>query len=296
MNLWSLAAGFTGSLIIAGAAYAKRALSLSGAAAAIVLGTWMYALGSPVWFGTLIAFFVSSTLLSKWKKHRRQEAESSYEKSGRRDAGQVAANGLAGLVLCIINAIWPHPGWLAAFIGVMASVNADTWATEVGGLSRTEPRSILTGRKVPAGTSGGVTLLGLAASAAGSLFIGGIAWAFLRLWPASLDAAWIQAGGWGLSIGGFDSGESPSFLLLAAACLASALVGGMAGSLADSWLGAKWQRMQVCRVCGKEVESHVHCGTPTEYGKGIRWLNNDAVNILSSLLGAFLAVVVWRLM
>ncbi|MDF2717698.1 MAG: hypothetical protein K0R28_4623, partial [Paenibacillus sp.] len=148
--------GLSGSLLIAGAAYLKRSLSASGFAAAVILGTAMYTLGSAVWFGSLIAFFLSSTLLSKWKKKTKEKAESGYEKSGRRDAGQVAANGGLALLLCVVNAWWPHPVWWYAFLGVMASVNADTWATEIGGLSKTPPRSIVSGRRVAAGTSGAV--------------------------------------------------------------------------------------------------------------------------------------------
>ncbi|MEC0249107.1 DUF92 domain-containing protein, partial [Paenibacillus chitinolyticus] len=169
MDVWM---GLLGSVLVAGAAYSKRSLTVSGAAAAVVLGTLMYSLGSAAWFGTLIAFFVASTLLSKYKHKRKAAIESGYAKSGNRDAGQVAANGGLGLLLCIGSAFAPHPAWWAAFVGVMAAVTADTWATEIGGLSRTAPRSILTGRKVAPGTSGGVTALGLLATCAGGLFIG----------------------------------------------------------------------------------------------------------------------------
>ncbi|MGZ4122927.1 MAG: DUF92 domain-containing protein, partial [Tumebacillaceae bacterium] len=52
--------GLLGSVLIAGLAYWKRSLSLSGAVAAVVVGTLLYGLGSVAWFGTLILFFVSS--------------------------------------------------------------------------------------------------------------------------------------------------------------------------------------------------------------------------------------------
>lgn len=143
------------SLIIAMAAYAKKSLSVSGAAAAVVVGTVMYVYGSLPWFGTLIVFFITSSLLSKWKQRRKAAVEQNYAKTGRRDAGQVVANGGIGMLLCLGNSIWPHPFWWAAYIGVMATVNADTWATEIGGLSQSQPRSIVSGRRVPAGTSGG---------------------------------------------------------------------------------------------------------------------------------------------
>ena len=48
--------GFVGSVLIAGIAYIKRSLSISGAIAAVVLGTALYALGDIKWYGLLIAF------------------------------------------------------------------------------------------------------------------------------------------------------------------------------------------------------------------------------------------------
>ncbi|CAG7650626.1 DUF92 domain-containing protein [Paenibacillus allorhizosphaerae] len=268
--------GLAGSAAIAGAAYAKRSLSISGFAAAVVLGTLMYAAGSAAWFGTLIAFFMSSTLLSKWKSRKKAAAESVYAKSGRRDAGQVAANGGLGLLLCLGHALLPHPAWWAAFIGVMATVNADTWATEIGGLSRTMPRSIVSGRKVPAGTSGGITPLGLAASAAGGLFIGAVGWLLLAQANGPEANYGIASSAWGLVMMG--------------------LAGGLAGSLADSWLGAVLQAMYRCRVCGKEIEKNRHCDAAAVRVRGASWMTNDAVNAISSAFGGLVSwLLAWSL-
>ncbi|GIP32202.1 DUF92 domain-containing protein [Paenibacillus sp. J2TS4] len=264
--------GLAGSLVIAGAAYWKSSLSRSGLVAAVVLGTAMYAAGSLPWYGTLIAFFVTSTLLSKWKSRSKAKAESGYAKSGRRDAGQVLANGGLGLLLCLGHALWPNPGWWAAFIGVMATVTADTWATEIGGWSRSQPRSIVTGRKVAAGTSGGITKLGIAASAAGGLVIGATAWLLSLLQQDALDSSLgIAAGPWPL--------------------LALGIIGGLAGSLIDSWLGAVVQVMYRCRICGAEVEKTSHCETSTDRIRGLGWMTNDAVNALSSAAGGLVSLL-----
>jgi uncharacterized protein (TIGR00297 family) len=263
--------GLLGSGMIAFSAYRSRSLSMSGAWSAVVMGTGFATLGEPVWFCVLIAFFASSSFWSKWKrKHRaKAEAEAKYAKTGRRDAGQVWANGGAGLLLCAAHALWPDEGWVFAYVGVMAAVNADTWATEIGALSRSAPRSVTSGKPVAPGTSGGVTPLGSAAALAGAVFIGVVA-ALLLAAPQPAEAAAGTPGG-------------------AAAIIAAAAAAGLAGAFADSLLGATGQAMFRCRVCGSEIERAAHCGSAAEQVRGFAWLNNDRVNLLSSLLAGLLA-------
>ncbi len=74
-----------------------------------------------------------------------------------------------------------------------------------------------------------------------------------------------------------------------------ALIGalsGAAGSLIDSLLGATVQQIYYCDTCGKETERHVHrCGTTTRPLRGWSWMNNDLVNLLSSLGGGLVAAL-----
>lgn len=232
----------------------------------------MYALGSVIWFGSLIAFFVSSTILSKWKKHAKEEAESGYEKTGRRDAGQVLANGGLGLVLCVAYWAFPHPLLWYAYLGVMAAVTADTWATEIGGLSRTPPRSIKTGQCVPPGTSGGISGLGMGASLAGGLFIGAAAWMLLAM-------------------SGQPAPDAVTAALRPVAWIGVASLAGVIGSLADSWIGATWQQTYRCGTCGREIEQARHCGKPAVQIRGRTGWNNDTVNVAGSLVGGASAVL-----
>jgi uncharacterized membrane protein len=71
-----------------------------------------------------------------------------------------------------------------------------------------------------------------------------------------------------------------------------ALIGGVAGAFADSLIGATLQRMNRCTVCGRLVEQAVHCGQPAERVRGLRWMNNDAVNFISSAAGGLAAAAV----
>ncbi|OAB40052.1 hypothetical protein PMSD_02085 [Paenibacillus macquariensis subsp. defensor] len=258
------------ALLVSTVAYWKKSLTLSGALAATIMGTVYFAAGSLFWFGILLLFFVSSSVLSKFRQSHKAEMEKSYAKTGRRDAGQVLANGGLGMLLCILNAIWPHPEWTYLFIGIMATVTADTWATEIGSLSTKPPRSVLNGKVLTVGTSGGVSLLGSIAAAVGGAMIGGGAWILTFL---SDTSAPIQG----------------RALLL---WILLGLVSGLVGAFTDSLLGASIQVMYKCHVCGKEVEVVHHCNQPTVQLRGWLRLNNDAVNVWSSVVGGMVACII----
>lgn len=260
-----LIAGLIGSSLISYAAYKKQSLSPSGMWSAIIMGTSFVVLGEPIWFVLLITFFITSTLWSKWKRNARQKAraEGNYEKTGRRDWGQVWANGGFGLFLCLGAFIYPHDGWLYAYIGVMASVTADTWATEIGALSKRKPFSIVTLKAVEVGTSGGVSTLGLLASIIGAACIGLVSSLFI----------------------------GHSFIVII-----SAAVAGFVGALLDSYMGATCQVMYRCQVCGHETERKMHCQQKTVKVRGLVWVNNDVVNVSSSVIGGCVALILMMLL
>jgi len=132
-------------------------LTRRGAAAAFAVGlTIGYGLG---WRGLVLvlAFFVSSSLLTT-------AAEGG---EGPRNARQVLANGGVAALAALAGS------WLA-FAGSLAAATADTWASEIGRHSRTPPRLITNGIRVPAGTDGGMTLLGTAGGIAGAGFVAGL--------------------------------------------------------------------------------------------------------------------------
>ena len=64
------------------------------------------------------------------------------------------------------------------YCAAFAAANADTWATELGVVSKRQPRLITTFKTVEKGTSGGVTLLGTISALAGAGLIGGVAFLF----------------------------------------------------------------------------------------------------------------------
>lgn len=271
LNLWPLAFGFVLSTLIAWGGYQKRSLSRSGVAGAIILGTLIFGLGGWIWGLLLIAFFVSSSFLSYYREAEKEGLAEKFAKGSQRDLGQALANGGWGAVLAVLYFLRPDPLLFAAFVGTMATVNADTWGTEVGVLSPTMPRLVTNGQPVPVGTSGGVTLLGTLAALAGGLFIGLVAF-ILR----QVNSLW-QTGQWAWA---------DLWLLLFAS------LGGLAGCFFDSLLGATVQSIYYCEGCQKETESQVHrCGRETRLRRGWRWLDNDAVNFISSAVGGVIAAL-----
>jgi uncharacterized protein (TIGR00297 family) len=264
--------GLALSCLIALIAFRKRALTKSGAVGAILVGTSIFGFGGWVWGLVLVAFFALSSLLSRHRHADKRALADKFVKGGRRDLAQVMANGGLGVVLSLLYFSNPTPPLLAAFLGAIATVNADTWGTEMGVLSPLPPRLITTGRTVAPGTSGGVTLVGTAASTLGALFIGLVGYLLL-----CLEAMM--------------AGHSPLGL---AWIIPAATISGLLGSLFDSLLGATVQGIYYCARCERETEREIHtCGLRTNRLRGWRWLNNDAVNFLSSVAGAAMAVAIW---
>ena len=152
-----------------------RALTPGGAALAAGLGWTLLALGGPAWTAPGLAFFVLSSALSRVGRRRKRASAALAAKGGRRDAAQVAANGGAAALALLAHAAVPEPALYGAFLGAFAAAAADTWGTEVGTWAGGPTRVLGVGRRVPPGTSGGVSAWGTAASGLGAASVVGAA-------------------------------------------------------------------------------------------------------------------------
>jgi uncharacterized protein (TIGR00297 family) len=259
--LWGVA--LSGAVAVLG--LRARALRPDGAAAATGVGLFVLAFGGWGWAVPLVVFFATSSALTRWKAAAKEAVRAVKGKEGPRDAGQVLANGLVAAAGAALTLFFPDRTGLLflVYLGAVAEAAADTWATEVGVLSRERPRLILGGVRCPPGTSGAVTTLGLGASAIGALLVS--LTGALLVWPLGTATVWRVLLPW---------------------------VGGVGGALVDSLLGATLQAGYYCPVCAVATETPRHgCGSTALLRRGYPWLDNDLVNLAGTLAGALLTGV-----
>ena len=263
--------------MIAIVAVRSHALTRGGGLAAFAVGTLTYGAGTIGSALVLLAFFITSTALSRAGR-KRKRAMADIAKTGARDAWQVLANGGVATA-CLLVWIWRDhaaatSAWFVAFAGAYAAATADTWGTEIGMLAAKPPRSILTGKVLATGLSGGVTSAGTAAEIAGAVFIA-------ILTPVALLLAL--------------PGDRGATLTMLTHVLAPVFAGGFGGALVDSVLGATLQERRWCPSCERECEVDPHgCGTATVRRRGLAWMTNDTVNFAATAAGALIAGFAFR--
>ncbi len=256
--------GFLLAIIISFLAYKAKSLNKSGAIAAMIEGVLIFGLGGWDWAILLLAFFISSSALSKMFKSRKKDLKEKFDKGSRRDAMQVFGNGGLAAFFALLHFFFPDSLWTwLGFSAALAAVNADTWATELGVLARSQPRMINNlKQKVEKGTSGGISVTGTLASLVGAALIGLLSAIFSPI-----------------------NDFFPIFILVTLA--------GLLGALFDSLLGATIQAIYYCPACKKETERHPNhlCGTETRYFRGWKWLTNDLVNFACAGFGVLVILL-----
>jgi uncharacterized protein (TIGR00297 family) len=285
MSWRDLLIGAVFAAIVAALALRAGSLTRSGAWAAFVVGTLTFGAGSAGFALILLAFFVPSVMLSRLGRRRKRELVD-IGKHGARDAVQVLVNGGGATACAVVWAFTHHPAWAVAFAGAYAAAAADTAGTEIGTLARGRPRSILTWRAVPTGLSGGISLTGTVAEFVAALWIGVVALIGVPL------AYILTTGEFGIS----SARAVPSIAAVPVVALLAVPLGGIAGAVVDSLLGATLQELRWCDACERSCESDPHvCGTPTRRIRGVPGWSNDMVNLLCAATGAAVAAAVLRL-
>ena len=168
-----------------------------------------------------------------------------------------------------------------AYVAFFACCAGDTWASELGVLSKSYPRLIINPfRKVPPGTNGGVSLVGLAASAAGGLLMGFLHGLFV---PGGFASLLPSRPSLLSAISPTQFGREVLVLTFVG------FMGGFCGSLLDSLLGATVQATYYDDEAKKIVKK---AGPTAKKVGGLGFLSNEMVNIVSTAISALVAALV----
>jgi uncharacterized protein (TIGR00297 family) len=204
---YPLLEAFGVSLLCGLIAWSFGTVTIGGFTGGVTVGGIIYYFAGWPGFVVLGGFFILGSALTRLGYSRKETLGAAQESGGRRGASHALANCTAGIILGI--AYWltgGHPLAGAAFVAAFAAAAADTSGTEIGALYGKTAILPTTFRRVPAGTSGAISIAGTVASllASGALvFLGSLA---------------------GLVV-------SPKFF-------SAAFLGGFSGAFAESILGA----------------------------------------------------------
>ncbi|RFU29797.1 hypothetical protein B7463_g6539, partial [Scytalidium lignicola] len=209
-------------------------------------------------FVLLIVFFLAGTRVTKVKHDVKARltvsASGSSGGEGARTHVQVLSNSAVASVLSILHAYqlrkreqnydslqgcysWPGDLLILGIVANYVAVAADTFSSELGILSKTQPRLIVspTLRNVPPGTNGGVTVWGLVAGLLGSFIIAATSIFFIPFCQGTE------------ATGGWDFGAKFRFLV-------AFTIWGLFGSILDSVLGGLLQESVLDTRSGRIVE------------------------------------------
>ncbi|GLT49364.1 hypothetical protein SLA2020_229310 [Shorea laevis] len=267
------------SSVIAIRAYRRKSLDLSGALAGFIVMTLHFAVGYR-YGAMLLAFFFSSSKLTKIGEERKRQIDADYKEGGQRNWIQVLFN--SGIATILVVVIWKLTGvqdkcldtkesvlitsLIGGIIGHYSCCNGDTWSSEIGVLSDDQPRLITNFKPVRRGTNGGVTKAGLlAALAAGSVI--GLTFVIIGFFTTkcTTDVALKQ------------------LLVIPLSAMA-----GLSGSVIDSLLGATLQFSGICTVRNKVVGKP---GPTVRRISGVSILDNNTVNLVSVLFTTLLTSI-----
>lgn len=272
------------SLLAAMFAYWRGYVTFSAALLAMIFGCIILvfsdlALGVSVG----VCFFITSWLSSLNAKSKNLVNDNhkiiiAVDKKICRDLNQVLANGLTLVILAISYTLADDEkiSIIAAFLGCVGAVAGDTWASDIGQLSKHQPRMLLTGKVVSKGTPGAVTVLGFLLTLLSGLIAAVV---YLLLY-------------WFLLV-------SPDKIILTSSAslilVVAAAIGGMLGALTDSLLGAFVQGIYQTAngsICDNVYDAQ---GRKNKYIKGYIWLSNNKVNFANSVVGSVSAYLIWQI-
>jgi len=252
IEIKSFILAFILALMISIISFKMKFLDFGGSAVTFLLALFIFGIGGWKWTIPILTFFILSSFLSKVaERFSKKDVASIFEKGSQRDYKQVLANGGVPLLIIVLSNLLPlEIDWYLVYLLSIAISTADTWSTEFGTLFARNVYLITNFKKVSPGISGGISLIGTLGGVLGSILI-------------------VLSSGFFIELNMKVIVSLPFFALL--------------GNFFDSLMGATIQVIYKCSVCEKLTEKKIHCQKDTYYYKGIKLIDNDAVNFVSVL-------------
>jgi uncharacterized protein (TIGR00297 family) len=170
------------SVCLSVVAYKLRMLTFSGALASLFVGYTVGVFGSVEWLILLVAFTFAGLVATKMDFSKKNEVGLQEGNYGERTHKNVLGVGIPACLFAVLYGISHGPlngeydfAFTVAYITTLTVAAADTVASEIG-FKDPKVWLITTFERVRRGTNGGVSVLGLAASAAAAVGTGIIGW------------------------------------------------------------------------------------------------------------------------
>ena len=175
--------------------------------------------------------------------------------AGGRDAIQVFSNGLVAVLCLLVFMLTKNSIYICAYFMSICISFADTMSSDIGLYFRQKTYDILTFQPIAAGLSGGISVAGTLAGVVTSVLFSGMMFFIFDL--EIKDACFIA-------------------------------LAGTFGMILDSIIGSKWQLKHI----HKGIVTEDTGNTLTQYYKGVPWMSNNMVNMLTNMIVTGTSVVI----
>jgi uncharacterized protein (TIGR00297 family) len=161
------------TLVFTAVAYWLRGVSLSGSMAGAVICFVLFSVAGVGAFAALVSVFVLTWLATRFGYQRKQRLGTAEDRRGR-TGSQVLANLATATTFAALSTISRKGAFLLAAVAALSEAAADTVSSELGQALRDRARLITSWEVVPAGTNGGVTVVGTLSGILAAAMVGGV--------------------------------------------------------------------------------------------------------------------------
>lgn len=198
-------------------------------------------------------FFIFFISILRKKLNKRKNKDS-------RKFLQILINGGLGTLFVILYGVFKDINLLIISIISVSGCFIDSVSSDIGTLSKNNPYDIFKHKKIEKGISGGMSILGTASALLCSIIISLSLYLVLNLRISDLIIITILI---------------------------------FSQTIIDSLLGSCMQAKYKCIKCGKINEKSKCCDKESKQISGISWINNNMVNLISSIFITFISIIIY---